>query len=330
MTARRRAAYAALFIFLAAAAAYALFWVAAAKEMQKAIAGWAGAQQAVDLYVAYGSIRAEGFPAKLRGVVDEAVIGDRQGRGWRARALRVEANLLSPRSLVLSTQGGQTLDAGRYGQWRIDAPDGRARISAAGANGWRLAVSAGPWVVERLDRSQKASAAKLDFALAPDRHDPTRIEARLELNDATIAFGSEQAAIKTLKAEIAIAAAPALAEGAPAWRAAGGRADIGAFRLEVDGATLTATGALSLDAAGFPEGALETRIANPGALALLLGKFGALGAEDARKAQASLTLAALAGGGELSGLLVFKDGAVSFSGIRLARLSRVRFGPAQP
>ncbi|HXI86644.1 MAG TPA: DUF2125 domain-containing protein [Parvularculaceae bacterium] len=329
MNSRRRALYAGLALSFAVAVGYGLLWRAGAKEMQRAIADWAAAQRASGVYVDYGSIRVVGFPVMLRGLVLDASIGDAAGRTWRANTLRIDARLLSPRSLIFSAPKGEAVYLGDAGRWRIDAPSGRVRLTSLSKGRWALDVSASGAAAMRADENASAGISRLVVVL-DGKADPERLAAHFEFDDVSARLGNAKAAIEKITADVELQKATALARGAEAWRGAGGALAVKQFTLEAEGAYLAAHGSLMLDSEGFPEGVLEAEVANPGALAALLGKIGAISADEAKQAQANLTLAVLAGGGKLSGLLVLKNGELSFAGARLARLSRIAPAPVQP
>ncbi|MGE0407806.1 MAG: DUF2125 domain-containing protein [Amphiplicatus sp.] len=260
-------AAAALLLF----AGYALLWRAGAAEMRRSIEDWTAEQRAAGVEVSYARVSVVGFPMKLRGVAHDVAIAEPGLWRWRARALRIDASPFAPNALVFSTDNSQRLDLGAFGAWRIDAPDGRARLE--GGKRWRIDISSGPSLIERADGRAVASER---FRLV--------IEAHPQDPDGLL--------IRTLQ-------------------------------LEGAGAALTLSGAVFLDEAGYPRGALQASLTNPGAIATLLGEFGALAPEKAEQAAASLTLAAIASGGRLAAPLIFENGSASIAGVEIAKLPRV-------
>lgn len=306
-------------------AVYALVWRAGAAEMRRSISTWADDQRAEGVDVSWSTLKVEGFPFRLRGVLTAPAIAYEESRlSWRADALRIDASLFAPDALGFSSRGAQRLSLGGAGEWSLSAPDGAARIRSRPRGLWELDVRSGPSRLERLDGAGLVVTQSTRLSVAPDPDDPARIVLRLIMDGLDIEAEDAAAQFEAVLADFALSRADLLVEaGADAWRAAGGAVDIERFALDSEGARLAARGTLGLDADGYPAGALAAEIADPGGLAVLLGRAGVLRGEDVEAARAGLTLAAIAGGGRIRGPLKLEQGEARIAGVRLAQLPKI-------
>lgn len=292
--------------------AYGLFWLEGANRMRRSIDDWAAAQRASGLDVSFDRVATTGFPFSWRGVVDGATIAEPSQLRWSAKTLYIEASPLAPNRLVFSVENSQTIDLGPYGRWRVDAAQGRASI--VGGNAWALDVRSGKSLIEPVGGGGGIACERFGLIVAPSKDAPGRVEADLAIEGLTVEGLARPVEASVIEARLAIVIAP---EGGPQ------SLEIRRFHVEAAGAKVELSGALSADALGYPTGSLKAEIANPGAIATLLGEIGALGPADAEQAAASLTLAAIASGGKITAPLILKDGYATIAGVAIAKLPRI-------
>jgi hypothetical protein len=303
-------------------AIYAAMWMEGAAQMRRSISAWADDQRAAGLEVEYDSIATSGFPFFLRGAVRNVSIGAAPDWRWRAPRLYVDALPLAPNRLVFSARDGHEIDAAGAGRWRIEAPDGRASIGSDKLRRWIVDVESGPGRIEN-SNGESLSAERFLLTVAPAESDHRTLEASLSVSRLIVRTAGAEVAAPTFEAMIALNNPEALEPGSQAWRDAGGGLELRRVYVETGGGKLILTGALAIDEAGRPEGALRVEATKPGAFARLLGDLGAIEMADAEALEASLSLASIAGGGKLKAPLLLEDGYASIIGVKILELPQV-------
>jgi len=309
-------------------AAYGLLWNAGAGEMRKAVASWADDVRDGGGAASFGRFRATGFPFLLRGVVsDVSVTGG--GWTWSAPALYIDASPFGGNRAILSVRAPHILQIGAA-RFRIDAPDGRASIAPDATRGWLIDVQSGPGRIENIGAGGAVSAQSFLLSAAPNAVNDRRIFFGIDARGIAVEGGGR--AVSVDSAELAFAIDGLLsARSLREWRDAGGRVDVQRARFATGGAHAEVSGRLVLDADGYPSGSLATEIANPAAIVETLSAAGLVSRDEAAKAAAGLTLAAIAGGGKIAAPLTLDNGAAKIAGVRLGGLPRtLRPDKAQP
>ncbi|MEL7487465.1 MAG: DUF2125 domain-containing protein [Pseudomonadota bacterium] len=314
---RRRVVSASLFVVIVAA--HAVFWRSGADRMRDEIDAWIAGQRAAGVDVSHGAVAIGGYPFLWRASVADVEIADPASASWRADRLNVVYNLAAPQSIALVPRGDQRVALADGTQ--IDATATAARLDIGGApgGGWQMSLQARGSVVSVAETRGDVGALMLD--IAPHRDDPTVLAIRMTMNDAVITGSTSAAMIEQVLASVDISAAAALSSPS-AWRAAGGAVAI-AVEAAAEDAAGSLRGSVSLDASGFPQGVLQTDVERPGGLARVLSAAGALTEEDARLAEAGLTLAAFAQGGRVKGPITLEDGQAAFAGAPLGALPQI-------
>lgn len=302
---------------------YAVLWSQSAAQMRRSIERWADDQRAAGVEVHYDGVATRGFPFFLRGAVSNVTIGEDGDWRWHAPRLFVDAVLLTPGRLVFSARDGHEIDAAGAGRWRIDAPDGRASIESDKERVWIVDVESGAGRIEHVGGGESLSAERFLMTIAPAADDHETIEISLAVANLLARTAVSTLSAPSIEAMIAVRRLSALDLGPQAWRMAGGAVELRRVVIEAEGGRLTLSGELAIDEEGRPAGVLNAEAVNPGALALALGEAGGLSKKDAEAMAATLTLAAIAGGGKLKAPLVLKNGVASIAGVRLAELPQV-------
>ena len=299
--------------------AYFMLWRYGAGEMKKAVSLWVDDQRDAGLDISHGALRADGFPFFLRLHIEEPHIAAPGVWDWRTQRLTIDALPYDLNRLIFSTRSEQALSLKNYGDWRIIAEDFRVSVANDKKRDWVAAVSIGGATAARDQDGAEASIGELVMDLAPDEADLTVLTLNLmAINARANANGTE---INLDKLQTSLSASESYAiSNANAWRRAGGALHIGGFFAQLDEGRFAATGTLKLDANGSPEGALKTEIIAPAPFIRLLAKAGALNAEEAEKAAATLTLATIAAGGKLTAPIELKEGAAHIAGAKIADL----------
>lgn len=294
---------------------YFALWLQGAQAMRRSVEAWAEDQRAAGLDVSYEDVRARGFPFYLRGVVAAPAIADRAtGARWRADVLYIDAIPLALERLVFSASNPQTLDLGGGGVWNIEAEDARASIEQDKSRGWVVNAQSGPAALARDDGGRRFRFDAALLRVAPSLDADGALEASLILGG--VAGDTESGSFEAARLEAFLEVDDPSKPG-PEIRIRG-------LSFETEGARASFSGALSLDSNGYPAGVLETEISNPAGLARALEKLGALTPAESEQAAAALTLAALAGGGKISGPTQLRGGAAYIAGVKIADLPRIR------
>lgn len=304
-------------------AGYYGLWRAGANAMKREVAAWAEDQRALGGSVSYDRLQAEGFPFFLRVRVDApAVVAAEESWRWRGDALYLDALPYDLDRLIFSPRGEQFIETQDAGRWRLVADDLRASIASDGARGWIFSANLGEAVAERAHDGARVSVGVLVLDLAPEAGAPSDLTLSLAASDVTSDLEERALAVDRLQTVMTLTNADLLTATGDAgpWRAAGGALQIAGLIAELDEASFSAAGALTLDDAGRPDGALKAELRNPAGLAPAIAALGGLSTEEAEAAVAGLALAAMAGGGRIAAPIEFSDGAARIGGVKLAEL----------
>lgn len=301
-------------------AAYVVLWNRGAAEMRKAVASWTEDIRSRGDEAGYKSLKAEGFPFLLRGVVDEVTLAG-ESWAWSAPRLFIDVSPFAGKRAILSVREPHFLTLGGT-KLRIDAPDGRASIAGDAGRGWLLDVESGPAKIERLDGRGSVSARSFLLSAAPNAANAQRIFFGVDARG--IAAQAAGAPLDVEAVELAFAIeGPVGVRSLRDWRDGGGRLDIQRARLATGSAHATFAGRLVLDENGFPAGSLNAEIANPAPIVEALSAAGLVSGSGAAKTAAALTLAAIAGGGRINAPLRLEEGAAAVASVRLGALPRL-------
>lgn len=308
--------------------AYFLLWRAGATEMERHIDQWVAAQRQAGFDITHGEIRTHGFPFFLRAQIDRPAIASPAGWRWRSERLFLDALPYALDRLVFSPDGEQEIYGAALGEWRGQAEQLRASIERDAVTGWRFALTVSDAEGRRPQDGAAYSLTALTANIAPAADDPGALTLNLLARDFILSLNGSMArerAIVAAKTEAALAVTQSALMGeASLWRAAGGTLSIAHFHLNIEDANITAKGRLTLDDDDYPAGRVDATIEQPAGAAHLLGKAGLLPPDQADAAAAGLTLAAIAGGGKITGPIILEDGAARLGGIKLAELKPLR------
>lgn len=289
---------------------YAALWSAGAAAMRRTITAIAADARPFDLAV--GRLSTGGFPFFLRGDLRDVAVSAGAGWSWSAGRLSVDALPIRPDRFVFTPGERQTLRLGAAGDFDVATLGARLGLSG-GLGGGKSAA----WTVDAQADSLAATAREGEAALsAKGVLLKAASEAGALLHASLFAgvfewrAGARRAAGEKLLADIALAP--------------GGLVDVRRFSFETGGAKVALEGRLALDAEGYPAGVLTAKLADPRGFVALLAGLGALDADGARAAAATLSLAAIASGGALEGPIELRNGEARIAGVRLAKLPRLR------
>ncbi len=305
--------------------AYYLLWRAGAAEMKNGVEAWVLDQRATGIEVSHGDISRDGFPFFLRVHIDDVSIAKPGSWSWRVERLTMDALPYDLNRLIFSTRSAQTIWMKGYGEWRITADDFRTSIANDKDREWAFAATVGNLHALRQTDGASASLASLVFDLAPDAVDKSTLTLNLAVTNARGSTGDRSMDLDSLQTILAVTQTEAFATNDPAsaWRMANGRTNIQALLAKIGDSSVAISGGLSLDQNGYPAGRLDAETIAPAALARALGDAGVLAPSDAEATAATLTLAAIAGGGKITAPVEFKNGVVQIAGAKLADLPRL-------
>jgi len=305
--------------------AYGFLWRAGAAEMKKAVLAWVEDQRAAGMDVAHGEIKTRGFPFFLRAIIDDVAIAAPGEWRWRGEQLAIDALPYDLNRLIFSPAGVQTLTVQNFGVLRLDKGEIRASIANDDKRGWVFSanVAKASGALGFGDGGFEIGALVVD--VAPDARNAATITLNLTGDDMRVSTGAAPLALQTLQTSLALTRTDALTGAAPQsqWRAAGGAFQINGLIAETGDARFSAQGEISLDHNNYPAGRLHTETANPAAFVRMLGDAGLLTAAETAQAEASLTLAAMAGGGKISAPIEFQNGVAEIAGVKIADLPRI-------
>ncbi|NOX81933.1 MAG: DUF2125 domain-containing protein [Alphaproteobacteria bacterium] len=322
----RRWLYAPFAIAAIILAGYYLLWRTGAHEMKKAVDAWVIDQRAAGLEVSHGPVTSKGFPFFLRVRIEAPDIAMPGAWRWRAETLFLDALPYDLNRLIISPGGEQLLSAEGFGEWRGAAADLRASIANDKARGWVFALTVGDAAGRRDSdgAAYRLTSLVLDLAPAPD--DPATLTLNLAANGLEISAGGETYDMAQLQTVLSLSASDMLETPTPAasWREANGALTITHFFADIETTKIALSGAIQLDQALYPQGALKTELQSPAGLANLLGKTGALSQTEASAMAAGLTLMAITSGGKITAPIELKDGAAQIAGVKIADLPRLK------
>lgn len=289
---------------------YAALWSAGASAMRKTVA--AIAQSTDDTEVAIDSLRTKGFPFFLRGEL-RSVSLRRGAVSWRSPEVAIDALPINPNRFIFTSVDPQSIDLGRWGAYEVRAAGARASLER------RKGAFIANAQADRIDALPTRGAVALNANGVLLKAAPTGGDNQGAWQASLFAGAFEiTRAGRSAKGEKLLVDVIATSnEQQPS-------ADIQRLMIEARGASVELKGALTLDADGYPEGALDAVVRNPKGLAVFLAELGALSDEDARAAGAALRLAAFATGGEIRAPITLKDGAAKIAGVKIAALPRLR------
>ncbi|GJL95539.1 MAG: hypothetical protein DHS20C05_19440 [Hyphococcus sp.] len=304
---------------------YFLLWRTGAHEMKKAVYQWVEDQRALGLTVTHGDIDVDGFPFFLRVHIEEPEIAAAGEWRWRSDRLSLDALPYDLNRLIFSPQGEHTVSVHELGEWRGRAEDFRASIARDKQRDWVFSVTLANAVMHNVADGSSAELASLVFDAAPALNDPSTLTLNLAASGLSAQTADAQYNAHDIKTMLTLSQTQALSGFNPArqWRQMGGKLEIIALFADVEDAKIATSGTIGLDAQLYPEGALKTEVQNPAALARLLGKAGALNAEDTEAAAASFTLLAIANGGKIIAPLTLQDGSAEIGGVKITKLRQM-------
>lgn len=297
-------------------AGYFFLWRAGAAEMKKAIGEWADDQRAAGLEVSHGALKAEGFPFFLRVHVETPQIAAPGEWRWRTDRLTLDALPYDLNRLVFSVRGEQQASLAGHGDWRVNAEDFRFSIANDKTRGWVFAMTVGDARAMRDADQANAAIEHLVFDLAPSPEDPAMLVLSFAASNVNAAAMQGAFHMDGVQTVIAATQTQALSD-AELWRQAGGELIVNGFNAQLGEGKLSVAGTLSLDDAHRPEGALRTEIVAPAPFVKALASLGVLTEDDAEKAAAALTLAAIANGGKITAPIEIRDGAAQLAGVKI-------------
>lgn len=302
-------------------AGYYMLWRAGAAEIKSVVAEWAKDQRAAGMNVSYGQVAASGFPFFLRVHIHAPDIANPDEWRWRTDMLTIDALPYDLNRLIFSVRGEQELSTRTYGEWRIAAEEFLVSIADDKVKDWIFATTINGATARQTGNENEFSLGSLVFDLSPDATDRTTLVLALAATDAAISPKDGAVRLDRLQTVIQATQIHALGD-ADTWRNAGGAVKINGLLASVDDANLSVSGEIGLDADHAPAGLLATEIVAPGAFIEALEVAGVIAPDDAKKAVAALTLAAIAGGGKLKTPIELKDGGAHIGGVTIADFSR--------
>ncbi|MEM8772082.1 MAG: DUF2125 domain-containing protein [Pseudomonadota bacterium] len=302
-------------------AGYYALWRYAAGEMKSAVQDWAVEQERVGLSVSYDKIKASGFPFFLRVHIDNPDLATPDGWRWRTEKLAIDALPYALDRLIFSPVGEQSISTPELGNWRFTAEDFRASIAQDKTRGWIFSMTIRD--AEASSRNDRRAMLKsLIYDVFPETTGSTTLTLSLDAADVYASDGQHELSVNRAQTFLLLSETAMLSQTDPltAWRSAGGALDIRGLGVNINDAELSANGKVSLDSNNHPNGTLSLEVAKPLNIEKPLAATGAMTPEDAEAVAASLTLAAMAGGGKARGTLEFRDGTAFLNGVEVAAL----------
>ena len=300
---------------------YYMLWRAGAAKIKSTVAEWAEDQRTAGMNIAYGPVKASGFPFFLRVHIDAPDIAYADEWRWRTETLTIDALPYDLRRLIFSVRGEQKLSTQTYGEWRIAAEEFLVSIADDKAKDWIFATTINGATARQPGNENKISLGSLVFDLSPDAADRTTLVLALAATDAAVGPKDGTIRLDRLQTVIQTTQIHALGDD-DTWRNAGGAVKINGLLASVDDANLSVSGDIGLDADHAPAGLLTTEIVAPGTFVEALAAAGVIAPDDAEQAVAALTLAAIAGGGKLKTPIELKDGGAHIGSVTIADFSR--------
>ncbi|MEM9196794.1 MAG: DUF2125 domain-containing protein [Pseudomonadota bacterium] len=336
------------------------WWLFAATAKERALTGWLTNRAAAGWIAETRSLRVTGFPARLDTLIEGLALGDpARGWGWESAEFQILALAYQPNHIIAAWPGrhrvtwSETLAARLPPLLRTALPPDRLGTAAwLSAESWRGSVVFVPGLDLTLDRLQteiaqmqiegeagwtlQLDAARLAARRAPDA-DPAahRYDLFAELSNARLAPapGDDTAAPPALET-LRISAQASF--DAPFDRHMVRRRPSALRAMTLDGATLSfgevdiaATGALTIDANGVPEGRFDLQIRNWRKALDLAVAQGALDPALREQLESGLAVLAVVSGGDgLRVPLLLSGGRVALGPIPIGQAPR--FTPPLP
>lgn len=321
------------------AAAYAGWWLYAARQVQSGLESWASDLRARAGFAAWRDLEVGGFPLWLRAQASGVEIRLPEGLDWRGAAVSASARPWNLQDVSLDLSGAQRLlvSGGR---------EPAAEILAAGGTGALRLGPGGSPAAGRLDLADAALGRPGEEA-EHIRADRLVLEAARPTAGVGAQAGPAAAAFSLSARDVALP--PSLrtplgrripsvlleasgaeplparldAEAIAAWASAGGRVDVDRLEIEWGPLGLSAGGQVAFDPQLRPAGVLRAEVRGIDRTLDALAGEGALRANDAAIAKAALGLLsrrAPDGVPVVEASVVMQGGWLHLGPIRLARL----------
>jgi hypothetical protein len=300
---------------------HTLLWSWLGGEMQRQLASWVAARQALGWHVEHGTPLRGGWPWAAQLTVPAVRVVEPGGIGWRGESLALRLALPWPRHLTLAAEGEQAVLAGAE-----SLPFSAGSLTGSvplGGQPLRLQAQA----LQTDLRAGQASLRRAALVLAEGNAFDLALEGLVlpGLPPAMLALGPE---VQRLVVQAALAGPPPPLDGrapqATAWRDGGGRLELRAFDLLWGPVQAGAQGDLTLDAGLQPVGRLTLALLGFSEALDALVAGGVMAPNNARglRAVGMLLQRVPAEGGppRLQLPLVLRDRAVSAAGFTLLRL----------
>ncbi|WP_411819100.1 DUF2125 domain-containing protein [Hyphococcus formosus] len=304
--------------------AYYFLWQAGASEMKKAIGNWAADQREIGIDVQYDALKSDGFPFFLRVHVENPKIITQGGEiSWYTERLSLDALPYDLNKLIFSSRTEQVTFIDGFGEWRTTAEDFRFSIANDKDHGWKFAATINSLRANRPQDNQTVELETLLLGLMPETEGGSTLVLSMKLEELTKLHGQERIDLANMRALIALTQTDLLDDQA-LWRENGGALVISGLEAQIEQSKLAVAGQITLDENNAPAGQLNTEITAPAAMIKAIEKLDLLSKDDAEQLSASLTLAAIAGGGKISSPIELENGAASIAGTKIADLPRFK------
>jgi hypothetical protein len=288
---------------LAAAAAYGGYWLATARTLRSGVERWAAARQAEGRDLHWATIAVDGFPASFRVHVAGIALSGQKPLPFAAEnaVLVGEARPWDLRFWRLSAPEGVRLALPTAGETVLaPALDGTLALGRSG--GAAMTLSAHDITATGIAAIGLA-AGELDLTLPdqpPASHRDTAFAATLRLSGLTLpravpALGDRVEALTVSGTVKGAVPRGKLGAALAAWRDDGGTIELDNGSIRWGGLTADASGALALDGALQPIGALTATIEDQDAVIDAAVAQGSLRAGDGNLAKIALGLLARPG-----------------------------------
>lgn len=309
-------------IAIAIFVAYLFVWLAGARQMKSAVMDFAADQRSAGGAATIGGFKATGFPFFLRGALRNVELASGE---WKISASKafIDAQPFSPTRFIISSRDPFTVNFGGDGEWRIDAPDGRASIARDKERGWELDVEAGRSRLTRIDKDGLIEAQSFLLSASPSAVDQSRVFFGVNASKIVSTEPDRKLAFDVADLAFAVSGLDEKAKSLKAWRDAGGVIDIQRAAVADGDAKAEVAGSIAIDAAGYPSGRLDAKVGDPAPFVAALAAAGVIRAKDVDNARTALTLIAIANGGKISAPLELEDGEARVAGVRIGKLKPI-------
>lgn len=275
-----------LFVVLALAAGWSLFWVYAAGQVEAVIAGWREREAAAGRHYACGEQTVSGFPFRFElrcGTPRIELTGQQLPLTLQAARAHIVGQVYDPTLLIAEVSGPLTASAAETpplrAQWRLVQMSLRGRPAAP----QRLSLVADALAVEQLGGAVPVPILTANRMEVHGRIAAGSPQDRPAIELAVTLEGARAAAVRPLAEQPLDFSAVALLVGLDNLRplplpqrlrqlqAAGGRLEVAHARLQHGATTATAAGELRLAADGHIEGTLRMTVAGLEGILTALG-----------------------------------------------------------